>query len=285
MRLDVQEELLDLAEAVTPLPRTVVELATAIASDDVSIKQVVAIVKSDPSLTAKLLQAANSAAVAPASGVTSVEQTVVLLGLARVLSVAVTGSMGSISDTQLAGYAIDADMLWEHAAMSSRVAELIQRRAKVEVGPEVVTAALLHDLGKVVLGQVLNAGHLQFARNDVIDLCQAERDLIGLDHAETGALLLELWNIPDSIAQAIRFHHRPSETELPAAQVVYVADAVAWEVAGIPSDTDPEELATALDALGLDKDELVSAIEAALMAERGDDDADASQLRRRETDS
>jgi len=42
-----------------------------------------------------------------------------------------------------------------------------------------------------------------------ISLAQAERIVIGVDHAYVGALLTERWQFPDDLVQCIADHHNP----------------------------------------------------------------------------
>ncbi|MEM8923170.1 MAG: HDOD domain-containing protein [Actinomycetota bacterium] len=226
-QLQSHEVLLDLAEAITPLPQTVRELAIAIADRDVPIQVVADIVVTDPGLTAGLLSEANSAAAAPVAPVDTVEVAVVQLGMARTLALATLGALGDLPDEAYRSYETTAAAAVDHGIVASRAAEVIAALSTEAVGPEVITAALLHDLGMVVLGQVLDASQLRRAAAELPDLSAAERELVDADHAEVGALLLDLWRLPSSITEPIRYHHRPFDHPTPATLVVSLANLVA----------------------------------------------------------
>ncbi len=268
--LEIHDRLLDLSEAIRPLSATVIELAEAVIDDDVQISKIAQIVSGDPGLAAPLLREANSAFSGSSSEVDTVEGAVVRLGIARVLAVATSASLDGVVPVELPGYDIAGDDLWIHAKTASLAADSIRRLSPMEIGPEIVTAALLHDIGKVIMGQVLVYRQLDQARIHTGDITVAERELISLDHAEVGALLLEMWRLPKSISDPVRHHHAPFELDGLGAHAIHIADIAAWGV------TNPDEyLITpvaedSLQRLGLTLDQIVDAVRRQL--ERADED-------------
>ena len=279
--LDLHHHLLDLAEAMRPLPATVSKLAAVIADETSQIEDVSSIIREDPSLIAALLRESNSAASAPANEIVTVEAAVMRLGLARVLAIATASSLGSETQKPLAAYDLAAGDLWSHSIVCSYVAETIYRLSPAQVGAEVVTAALLHDIGQIVLDNVLDHDQFVLARAANVRVTTAERELVEVDHAELGALLLELWDIPRSITNAVRFHHDPEASlgELPA-HVVFVANVVGHELDLDDEDSpdhddldEPDEatavaeaqLETSLELLDVDHDELLERSRKALV--------------------
>jgi HD-like signal output (HDOD) protein len=74
------------------------------------------------------------------------------------------------------------------------------------------TAALLHDVGKIVLNRHLVplARQLEEAvQRDSVTLLEAEKKLLRVQHAEVGGRLLERWSFPEAIVSAVWFHHQP----------------------------------------------------------------------------
>lgn len=253
--LALHHHLLDLADQIRPLPATIGHLATAIGNEDVRLEEVVAVLRDDPSLVAGLLRESNSAASSPAVAISTVESAVTRLGYARVLALATTLAMGGEKHEALPGYGLEAEDLWDHSVGTSYVAEAIVRCATISVAPEVVTAALLHDIGQIVLSKVLDPRHLAQARHEHVLITTAERELVEVDHAELGALLLDLWAVPATIVEAVRYHHEPTLAEGPMAHVVCAADHLAHvlldspvpEVAGGTAD---QLVATSLAVVG-----------------------------------
>jgi HD-like signal output (HDOD) protein len=114
------------------------------------------------------------------------------------------------------------------------------------------TAGLLHDIGKVVLGTFADvdpAPILELVEKEQTDLASAERRILGIDHAEVGASLLENWNLPAYLAEVVRWHHEPEKESGQAvvAGLVYVADALCIEAGiGAPASEHMRSLAKAV---------------------------------------
>ena len=219
-----------MAEAVPPLPSTVTRLAVAIADENSELEDVTAIVREDPIVVAALLRESNSAASAPTSEIVTVEAAIMRLGMARVLAVATDSGVTKQTRDELKSYQLGAGELWDHSIRASYVAEAIYKANRSITGPEVVTAALLHDIGQMLLDKILDPGHFTEARHCHADVTLAERELVEVDHAELGALLLELWGIPWSISDAVRHHHQPEFGESSMPHVVAIADLFVHQI-------------------------------------------------------
>ncbi len=254
-------QLLDLAAAMRPMPIAVSGLSALMADPDCSIDDVAEELRSDPNLVAAVLREANSAASAPVAGISSIQAAVTRVGLARVLAIAAGSMLGPAAQCPLEAYQLGPGGLWDHSVISSYVAEAIYKMGRDGIGPEVVAAALLHDIGMIILDGVLEPSHFRSAMMINLTSDAAERELVDVDHAEMGAVLLEMWNLPASITHPIRFHHTPDLAGLPGAHVINIASIIADELGrasklhelGI---VDPM-LDTSLEALGLDRDSVV----------------------------
>jgi putative nucleotidyltransferase with HDIG domain len=115
--------------------------------------------------------------------------------------------------------------LWKH---SKTVAALAHELAvECSYNPEVAYAAgLLHDIGRLAIGQA--GAEVRAEEERLLDsgfpLTYAETLLYGSDHAVLGGDLLEIWNLPPEIVEAVRFHHRPEQTESMLAGILYMAE-------------------------------------------------------------
>jgi HD-like signal output (HDOD) protein len=103
------------------------------------------------------------------------------------------------------------------------------------VPAEAFAAALLHDIGKLILDRFLTADDAVKIR----EACEtgnrsrrdAERSVLRIDHSELGGLVAERWNLPARIVAGVRYHHAPGESNDTTAYVVYVANLIAKAVA------------------------------------------------------
>ena len=199
----------------------------------VSNEDIVTVLKYDNVLTAKLLRACNSPYFGFEEQIFSVEQAVLILGHQQILHMVLSLAFGGAMSVSLPGYAIEARQLWTHSLTSAVASEiLVKDDLPIEVDPPVAfTAGLLHDMGKLVLNQVLDA-----ERRSAIRLCvaqqhlpsdRAEKEILGTDHCEVGARLLETWRLPAEIVEAVANHHHPVSAPLPRlSAVVHVADGM-----------------------------------------------------------
>ena len=257
--LDVHRVVLEAADSLAPLPATVVQLAAVAADPDVAVADIAELIRSDVPLAALILREANSAGYGSVREIDTIEDAVVRLGTGRVVALAVSDVLQDRVSGPLEGYGIDAGELWTHMRAASYVAEVLRILATRSLPASVVTAALLHDVGKVVLSSQLNAAHFAAALADHGDTAAAERVLIAdLDHALVGAYVVERWRLPGSIVEAIRGHHRLDAAPDDQTAAVRSADVIAHDLLGTePRDFDTIE--PVLVRLGVDPDRILDA--------------------------
>lgn len=92
-------------------------------------------------------------------------------------------------------------------------------------------AGLLHDVGKIILDPYVHERKFLFMRyydaHPDRTIHQAERDILGFDHAVIASILCESWNLPRSISFGIRHHHQPAATDgHQLAHIVHLADCL-----------------------------------------------------------
>jgi putative nucleotidyltransferase with HDIG domain len=228
------------------LPRVFTELKLALANPKISIDQVAGIVEQDIAVSAKLLQLVNSAFFGVARDVTDVKTAVSCLGMTvlhdLVISLEVFRSFTPnefISEKYL-------EEFHSHAQLTARIATGIAHTAKISSA--VVLAALLHDVGKLVIAERTPA---HFARalaqseQEGKPLFEIEESLIHLSHAEVGAYLLSLWGFPYSVVEAVAHHHHPRRVPqggIDMVLVVYVSNILALERTAVAGGTNSLQL-------------------------------------------
>jgi putative nucleotidyltransferase with HDIG domain len=260
-RADDVRHILELADAIRPMPVSVRKLAQVVADEYGQLGDVAAVVREDPMLASNLLQEANSAASSPVNRITTIEAAITRLGLARVMAVASLAVFGPEAKKPLEAYRIPAGALIEHSLRASYVAEAAFGLVDGQLDSSVVTAALLHDLGKLALDLVLDRDSFAQAIQEGVIVTNAEREQVTVDHAELGALMLETWSLPDCLVTAVRYHHDPFAVADPGPRGVALADLVThmrYSTGGIDCSADVEILDSLLTGLGLELDELVS---------------------------
>jgi HD-like signal output (HDOD) protein len=255
--------LLRSASDLEPLPPSAARLARLVAESDPDLGAIVDALDFDPVLTARVLSAANSAAVRGREPVSTLRGAVVRLGIGPTLGLVLAVLLRGRLRGAVPGYGLGEDELWRHSVASALAAQGLAEQVPGAVPPEAFAAALLHDVGKVVLGRFLEPELLRELRRvtaGATPSTAAEAGLLGVDHGEVGGLVARHWKLPDGIVLGIAFHHRPGEVSTALVDAVHVADALAKPVTEPGRDpvSDPALDAAAGARLGLDAEGLRS---------------------------
>jgi putative nucleotidyltransferase with HDIG domain len=152
--------------------------------------------------------------------------------------VVVRACAGPMLDRGLPPYALPRRIAWRHAATASLASRGLARLVSAGFIEEASVAGLLHDVGKTVLSSVVPeaaAEAVSVARSRRLPVWQAEVQVIGFHHGHVGAALLRAWGLPESVADAVAFHHEPAETQNKLARVISLADAAAHAVGAVGS--------------------------------------------------
>ena len=197
---------------------------------DAGAGQVEQLLKQDPSLTANLLKLTNSAYFGIPSKVGSVRHAIAMLGWKRLSKLVMAACVSAITDRKIPGYDLPPGVLWQHSVAVSVTAEGLMRELKVAESDEIFTAALLHDLGKLILGGFVEKelDEIQEVAARGIPFQMAEQEVLGTDHAEIGALMLESWSFPPKLVSAVRWHHDPDSAPETSSMtdIVHVANVL-----------------------------------------------------------
>ena len=234
-------EMLAQVRQLPPISPAALKLASLLGDPRINNEDMVTIVNEDPVLTAKLLRACNSPATGLREAVASVNQAILLLGHDRISQMVTALAFRGTFNTALPGYALAADDLWRHSLLTATAAQALAR-VGVEFGLDesvAYTVGLLHDIGKLITNEFLTRQSALAIRSRVAEgrsPFEAEREVLGTDHAEVGASLLFMWRLPELIVEAVALHHRP----IPGrgsrlAEVVHSADLIAHRAAEIRS--------------------------------------------------
>jgi len=209
------QELVAKVKNLPPVSVTALKLVNLLDQSTVSNDDIVRVLKCDNILTAKLLRACNSPYFGLEEPVSSVDQAVFLLGHQQILHIVLTLAFGSAMVVPIPGYAVEADELWRHSLITATAAEVVSAEiADLNADASVAfTVGLLHDIGKLVLGQALTPDLQDRLRQrveaDHISRPEAEKETLGADHSEVGACLLQNWHLPEEIIEAVANHHHP----------------------------------------------------------------------------
>ncbi len=201
-------------ERMPAFPKSVQKILELTRNINCLPKDLVAVVEKDPVMTVKILKVINSAYYSLPNKITSVSQSVVYLGINTVKNLALGfAAVGILPRFNSAGFDIQSYLL--HSLMVGAVArQLASQHAKGQVDPgDAYIAGLLHDFGKAVFAQFMATEFREVLTKTYqggMPLHEAEREVIGADHALVGAMLAKRWQFPDHLVDCIRDHHNPA---------------------------------------------------------------------------
>lgn len=212
------EQLLGHPMLPTPpaLALRVVELAS---QPECNPKEICRLLSGDPALCAQLLKTVNSPLFGISRPANSIDRAVAMLGAKGLRSLVLGFSLAAMQRGMGADKRLE--RFWQEAAAGAIFArELAALRPPL--GPqEEMVAALLRDIGRLVLHQVMPTHYAVLSEKAKIgpqrELCDLERERFQFDHADLGAGLLERWRLPADLVSLVRYHHRPEA--LPAEQI------------------------------------------------------------------
>ena len=207
------KQIVSAIKAFPGMPGAAVKLLALIDDPAMRVSQIERILRHDPGLTANVLRLANSAYFGIPSKVGSIRQAVILLGLKRLIQMVIAACVGAIMDKPVPGYDLPPGELWRHSIAVSVAAEGLVKELNADAAEEIFTAALLHDVGKLVLGQFVQNEYQQIetAISQGISFEMAEKIVLGANHADIGARILTNWSLPQEIINAVQFHHAPED--------------------------------------------------------------------------
>jgi putative nucleotidyltransferase with HDIG domain len=204
-------------------------LKALLGSDQRYTSQIAEIIRHDPSLTARLLRLVNSVHYGISKPVKNIEEAVFYLGMRQIRQLAMVTPI--IEDFQiLAGHTrLEWRGFWHHcigtALMTREVIDLVQSQQS----DSDYVAGLIHDVGKITMASAFpeHFAEIYIHRTEAeMDLMELEREVLGMDHAELGAIYLENQSLPEMFVEIVRFHHQPelATTHGLVAAAVQVAD-------------------------------------------------------------
>ena len=191
--------------ALPTIPSVLKRLSVIIENPTVSLNEITAFVSQDPALTSKILKMVNSAIYGFPGRISSVSHAIMLLGLNVVKGLLLGVSVFEVMQKAMGG-------LREHSLACAVTARIIAQRKGLKEPEEVAVAALLHDIGKVILALEFPKEYeaaLNHAVQKGVTIYEAERLIFSESHAMIGFWLAEKWRFPRNLTEVIEHHHSP----------------------------------------------------------------------------
>jgi putative nucleotidyltransferase with HDIG domain len=197
-----------------------------------NISDISQLMSSDQSLTAKVLKLSNSPFYGRVKKVKTTQEAVLVLGFKILRSIIMATSTHRLYNK---GDSRESEIkLWRHSLSTAITARQIAEHIKHPEKEEIFVAALMHDIGKLVLLQRLPEWYRKIVdevEKNAGSFHKIESRVFHFDHSDVASLLLAGWAFPKSLVRAIARHHRPPSfrkgVAVPIAQIVNLANYMA----------------------------------------------------------
>ncbi len=219
-------------ESLKTLPVIYTNVMSKLSDPDCTREDIAEIIRNDQVIVSKLLRLVNSPLFGFTRRITTIEDAIPLLGFNEIRNIVTSLSIIKLVSDTGSDSGFDRVAFWRHSIGSAIICELIARNIGVESGNEFFTAALLHDIGRLVLDQLYPDDFqlvLENFKSETLYLRQAERIAFGAPHQHIGEYLLSRWRLPDILCDAVKNHHAPLDSTVDPLLVsaVHIADIIA----------------------------------------------------------
>lgn len=225
----INDQLLKSVNNLPAFPATIHRVSQVVSDSDFSVDDLVNIIKYDQCITANVLRMCNSPYFGIRYQISSLREAVIYLGRTNILQIVYTAGTSRFYK-RIKGYYWGAAKLWEHSVGVALMSQILAKKIYGCEDPGFFTAGLLHDIGKVVLGEFVHESFqeiMNLVSKRGYSFLEAEQEIIGTNHAALGGEIASLWSFPQEIRDAITYHHRPDlmekgEDSIP--WIIYLAD-------------------------------------------------------------
>jgi len=238
----------DIAKAINRIPLlsdNAAQIIDIINDPKHDLNDLVQVIKHDSSLTIDILRVANSALYGFPSEISFVEKAISLIGEEVVVNLTLAQATSALFQKKLSGYCAEAGTLWRHNLFTAITARRMSAHSFEKLPRSLCfTCGLLHDIGKAVISDFLEASSPKILKaidqGKINGFQEAERRLLGMDHAQAGYAIAQKWQLPEALKEVIRYHHHPrsaSQEFKPLVYCVHLSDIMAM-MAGIGTGAD-----------------------------------------------
>lgn len=206
------KEIIESIENLPPFPEVARRLLELAEAPDAGPNDTLDIIKYDQAITANCLKVCNSSYFGLSVKVFAIDQAVRLLGLQNIIKIVLANDNGlSGYKEAYKGYGLNSGDLWRHSVGCATLSQILLCKTGLQKDSVLFTGALLHDVGKLALGKYVDKNFeeiISLIKKKSLPFVKAEREILGIDHAEAGGIIAQMWDFPSSLTESIRNHHK-----------------------------------------------------------------------------
>lgn len=252
---------------LTPIPAVTMSLLKVVDDPNKTMDDVTNIIQYDPAITADVLRSANSAYFGLKYPAETISDAAKMLGTDRLVELVLLKVASKIIQGPLGGYDMHEGALWQHSVSSAIIAKQLALQLGLPHSCSIFTAALLKDIGKTVMDKYVKNAYKKIYNlviNENFSFMEAEKKVIGVDHAELGGMMAQIWKFSPKMVMIINNHHLSREDMVKDKDtiVVYIADCICMMMGmGVGADGMAYRFhQQAIEQIGISADDIVTII-------------------------
>ncbi len=226
------EDILHHSGELPALPKAACHIMAVIEDPKTTATRLERALAMDQALTAKVLRIANSPFYGAVREIKTVSESIVRLGFVAIRNWTLVTAARSVFLAPGAG--ILYRKIWQQSVMSAMAGQLVAQEARLRDPETVFIGGLMQNIGQLVLAR----SNPEFFQEILLESTSTgkpyhviERNLLGYDHGELGALLIREWNLSPDLEEAVRWHHRfddPRAKNARIAAMIALGEEIAW---------------------------------------------------------
>ncbi|MEN8257425.1 MAG: HDOD domain-containing protein [Thermodesulfobacteriota bacterium] len=248
------EEVLMMVKHVPPFPKVAQRVMELLEDPNTTATQLAEVIQFDSAITANVLKICNAAYFGLPRKVSSLDEGLVVIGYDILKDIIITSCSAKFYKGNVgAGYELGQGELWKHSVACGIMAKLVIKFFDDVDPSSAFTAAILHDIGKRFMSTFIADEYdfvLAMVEKEQCSFVEAEQEIIGMDHATLGGIILEKWEFPADMKEAVESHHKPDALEkggltalVALANALVVTMGVGVGVDGLATPLNSQELA------------------------------------------
>ena len=229
MSPELSKKLAAAVDSMPAFPKSVEKILELTRDANCTPKDLVQVIDKDPVVTVKILKVVNSAYYSLPKQITSIGNAVVYLGFNTIKNLALSiAAIGMLPKNNAAHF--DGDQYLLHSLATASIAKKLALRMDDADPMDCFIAGLLHDFGKMVFAQFMPAEFrkaLDISQADHSSLHLALQQVMGVDHAVVGAMLVEKWRFAPAMIATIGRQYGPQSKDTDMIACVFAANQIA----------------------------------------------------------
>lgn len=206
------ELILDNIHNLPTMPTILKEVLRMLGNPNISTNELSKQIVKDQSLVLKILSIANSPFYGLQRKVTSIDFAVMVLGFSELQNIVWSLMMFELFKNKTDQY-LDQNEFFAHSFLTGVLSKKIAEDLGYIDSGQAFVAGFVHDIGVSIMHRYLHSSFVdiyELSKTSELTISDLETEIIGMNHQDVGRKLLDKWNIPETICEAVHHHHTPS---------------------------------------------------------------------------